>query len=198
MARRCNRKSDAELAELRSVRRRQPLAAIRARCVDCCAGVAAEVELCEVRECANWAYRFGIDPWAPSAELPPPAATEPAIAEPVPGGPKVESLQMPATARRTWRQHAAIHVDNAREKANIQQPATSDGLENHHRLALSAVQAPLQAAPKVGRGDDAAGMVRNTGMVSAGMADAPVAREVAAPANVKRKRGRPPKQQRLL
>lgn len=189
MARRCNRKSDAELAELRSVRRRQPLAAIRARCVDCCAGVAAEVELCEVRECANWAYRFGIDPWAPSAELPPPAATEPAIAEPAPGAPKVESLQMPATARRTWRQHAAIHVDNAREKANINAAAEHNA---------------------VGRGDDAAGMVRNTGMSVVSVATTePVAREVAAPATdvkatdvkatvVKRKRGRPPKQQRLL
>ena len=36
-----------------------PLKAIRAKCLDCCAGEANEVKLCEIESCSLWPYRFG-------------------------------------------------------------------------------------------------------------------------------------------
>ena len=40
----------------------RPLRAIRARCVDCCAGSAHEVKQCAVYGCALWPYRLGKRP----------------------------------------------------------------------------------------------------------------------------------------
>lgn len=36
---------------------------IRARCLDCCCGQAAEVRRCEVTSCPSWPYRFGTNPF---------------------------------------------------------------------------------------------------------------------------------------
>lgn len=39
-----------------------PLKAIRAKCLDCCAGQVAEVRRCELRNCPLHQYRFGHRP----------------------------------------------------------------------------------------------------------------------------------------
>jgi hypothetical protein len=49
---------------------RQPLvAAVRAKCIDCCCGSHAEVRRCGMRDCALWPYRMGTDPWARTRSL---------------------------------------------------------------------------------------------------------------------------------
>jgi hypothetical protein len=40
-----------------------PLRALRARCLDCCAGQANEVAACTVVRCPSWPFRMGTDPW---------------------------------------------------------------------------------------------------------------------------------------
>jgi hypothetical protein len=40
-----------------------PLGALRARCLDCCAGQANEVAACPVVECPSWPFRMGTNPW---------------------------------------------------------------------------------------------------------------------------------------
>ena len=48
---------------------KSPLAALRARCVDCCSGSAHEVRLCVAVTCAAWPFRLGRNPYrAPSSE----------------------------------------------------------------------------------------------------------------------------------
>lgn len=39
-----------------------PLEAVRAKCLDCCGGQAAEVRLCEAVSCALWPFRAGRHP----------------------------------------------------------------------------------------------------------------------------------------
>ena len=39
-----------------------PLKAIRAKCLDCCAGQVAEVRRCELENCPLFRYRFGKRP----------------------------------------------------------------------------------------------------------------------------------------
>lgn len=41
----------------------RPLRAIRAKCLDCCAGQRSEVANCTATTCPLWAFRFGVDPW---------------------------------------------------------------------------------------------------------------------------------------
>ena len=40
-----------------------PLKAIRAKCLECCCGQIKEVELCAVKDCALYSFRFGKDPY---------------------------------------------------------------------------------------------------------------------------------------
>ena len=40
-----------------------PLKALRLRCLDCCAGSAAEVRLCVSVTCPSWPFRMGRSPW---------------------------------------------------------------------------------------------------------------------------------------
>ena len=40
-----------------------PLAALRARCVDCCAGFHSEVRKCVAVGCPTWPFRMGKNPW---------------------------------------------------------------------------------------------------------------------------------------
>jgi hypothetical protein len=40
-----------------------PLEALRAHCIDCCAGQAKEVALCPMVDCPAWPFRMGTDPW---------------------------------------------------------------------------------------------------------------------------------------
>lgn len=39
-----------------------PMRAIRAKCLDCCAGQVAEVRRCELKNCALYSYRTGHRP----------------------------------------------------------------------------------------------------------------------------------------
>jgi hypothetical protein len=46
-----------------------PMEAIRARCLDCCAGSAHEVRCCVAMTCPSWPFRTGKNPWrAPISE----------------------------------------------------------------------------------------------------------------------------------
>jgi hypothetical protein len=46
-----------------------PLAALRARCVDCCNNSASEVRLCTATKCPSWPFRMGSSPYrAPASE----------------------------------------------------------------------------------------------------------------------------------
>jgi hypothetical protein len=46
-----------------------PMQAIRARCLDCCAGSPHEVRLCVATSCVSWPFRMGKNPWrAPPSE----------------------------------------------------------------------------------------------------------------------------------
>ncbi len=40
-----------------------PIKAIRARCLDCCAGQIQEVRYCTARKCPSWPFRMGTDFW---------------------------------------------------------------------------------------------------------------------------------------
>ena len=40
-----------------------PMRAIRAKCIDCCAGSVAEVRVCTALSCPSWPYRMGSNPW---------------------------------------------------------------------------------------------------------------------------------------
>src|SRR5215469_9427509 len=46
-----------------------PMEAIRAKCLDCCAGSAHEVRCCVAMACPSWPFRTGKNPWrAPASE----------------------------------------------------------------------------------------------------------------------------------
>ena len=45
-------------------RRRPLLKAIRAKCLDCCAGQPGEIKRCTAIGCALWPYRMATDPFA--------------------------------------------------------------------------------------------------------------------------------------
>src|SRR5215469_742304 len=46
-----------------------PMEAIRAKCLDCCAGSAYEVRCCVAMACPSWPFRTGKNPWrAPASE----------------------------------------------------------------------------------------------------------------------------------
>jgi len=42
----------------------RPLKAMRAKCVDCCAGQVKEIRVCPITGCALWPYRMGKRPIA--------------------------------------------------------------------------------------------------------------------------------------
>jgi hypothetical protein len=44
-------------------REKNPLKALRARCLDCCCGNASEVRKCTAVECPSWAFRMGTNPF---------------------------------------------------------------------------------------------------------------------------------------
>ena len=46
-----------------------PAKAIRAKCIDCCCGNAAEVRACEITDCALHPFRFGKNPYHKKREL---------------------------------------------------------------------------------------------------------------------------------
>ncbi len=54
--------SVAELGEL-GHKRMSPLKALRARCIDCCAGSRHEVLLCTAVTCPAWPFRMGANPF---------------------------------------------------------------------------------------------------------------------------------------
>jgi hypothetical protein len=44
-------------------------AALRAHCLDCCAGSAHEVSLCAATRCPSWPFRLGSSPWKAPRQL---------------------------------------------------------------------------------------------------------------------------------
>ena len=44
-----------------------PMAAIRAKCTDCCCGQLSEIRLCEAVSCALWPFRAGKHPYTATA-----------------------------------------------------------------------------------------------------------------------------------
>lgn len=47
---------------MRQIEQLTPIKAIRAKCIDCCAGDKKEVKLCESIECPQFLYRMGRRP----------------------------------------------------------------------------------------------------------------------------------------
>jgi hypothetical protein len=45
-----------------SMKSRTPLKAIRAKCLDCCAGQPSEIRRCVIDDCPLFSYRFGSNP----------------------------------------------------------------------------------------------------------------------------------------
>lgn len=45
------------------------LSAIRAHCLDCCAGSPGEVRHCTAVKCPSWPYRMGTNPWRKEREI---------------------------------------------------------------------------------------------------------------------------------
>jgi hypothetical protein len=43
-------------------REKNPLKALRARCMDCCCGMASEVRKCTAVMCPSWSFRMGTNP----------------------------------------------------------------------------------------------------------------------------------------
>lgn len=54
--RRRNRKEEKRLGKV------TPIKAIRAKCLECCAGQTTEVRLCTIKNCALYPYRMGRRP----------------------------------------------------------------------------------------------------------------------------------------
>jgi hypothetical protein len=50
-------------------REKNPLKAIRARCLDCCCGVSSEVRKCTAVNCPSWAFRLGVNPFREKRQL---------------------------------------------------------------------------------------------------------------------------------
>ena len=42
---------------------KNPLKALRARCLDCCCGSASEVRKCTAVACPSWPFRMGVNPF---------------------------------------------------------------------------------------------------------------------------------------
>lgn len=48
---------------------KNPVKAIRAKCLDCCCSQLREVELCPSERCPLWPFRFGRNPYRTKREL---------------------------------------------------------------------------------------------------------------------------------
>ncbi len=48
---------------------RNPVKVIRDKCLDCCTGSSKEVEVCAVKKCPLWPFRFGRNPYREKREL---------------------------------------------------------------------------------------------------------------------------------
>lgn len=57
------RKAKTPERKLAEAKKLPPLKAIRAKCIDCCAGQRKEVALCTAKYCDLWPYRMGTDPY---------------------------------------------------------------------------------------------------------------------------------------
>lgn len=58
-----------EQLEAAGIMRQPVLAAIRAKCLDCCGGMLAEVRDCTSTGCALWPYRFNHNPFRVGREM---------------------------------------------------------------------------------------------------------------------------------
>ena len=48
---------------------KNPLKALRARCLDCCCGQPSEVRKCTAIECPSWPFRMGVNPFRKKRQL---------------------------------------------------------------------------------------------------------------------------------
>jgi hypothetical protein len=46
-----------------------PLKALRARCLDCCCGIATEVRKCVSVDCPSWPFRMGVNPFRAKRQI---------------------------------------------------------------------------------------------------------------------------------
>jgi len=53
----------------RYYREKNPVKAIRARCLDCCCGQASEVRKCVAYDCPSWPFRMGANPFRAKRKL---------------------------------------------------------------------------------------------------------------------------------
>ena len=60
--------SPADL-EAMGIKHLTPIEAIRAKCLDCMVGSVIEVRRCAMKDCPNWSYRLGTNPWIAKREL---------------------------------------------------------------------------------------------------------------------------------
>ena len=70
-------------------REKNPLKAIRARCLDCCCGQPTEVRKCTAVNCPSWPFRMGTNPFREKRVLS--AEQKAALAERLAGGRKPEA-----------------------------------------------------------------------------------------------------------
>ena len=59
----------ADDLEAAGIERQPILAAIRAKCLDCCCGQTSEVAACTITGCALWPYRFNHNPFRSAREM---------------------------------------------------------------------------------------------------------------------------------
>jgi hypothetical protein len=59
---------DEDGDEAPRLKRITPMKAIRAKCLDCCAGQTKEVRICGIRNCSLWPFRMGKRPSSRKAQ----------------------------------------------------------------------------------------------------------------------------------
>ncbi|HYN38966.1 MAG TPA: hypothetical protein VES39_06925 [Rhodospirillales bacterium] len=99
------------------------LRAIRARCLDCCAGQPNEARLCTSVHCPLWAYRMATDPWR----------KEPSEAQ------RAHARTLAAKRRA----EAGRQPSGGRESAKVELPAT-----NLPPARLSTGETPVLGRPR--------------------------------------------------
>jgi len=98
-----------------------PTEAIRAKCLDCCAGSAHEVRCCVAMACPSWPFRTGKNPWrAPASEA-----------------------QREASRRNAARMHAAsfdtVKITGASDEVPASVPEEGDMLKRRMPLTFTVL-----------------------------------------------------------
>lgn len=64
-----NIEEDSSEIEETSIHRKNPVKAIRRKCLDCCGGSSHEVSLCPIPSCPIFPFRFGKNPFRTKREM---------------------------------------------------------------------------------------------------------------------------------